>query len=215
MLEVHRPGISVIKDYIAASSTTLFGKDVFKSFSSAAIAGDHRNDQGHAYGPISQDGQVALSALAPENEAVQNPTGGTSDVPTFSFNNWLSTFAPDPEISDPKEDELLSTFRNRRKTNSVNNRTPVAIDTIEVASPGEMISSSDTLSLISQHLPIQRDIPDGKIHLIFVNLRKSGSDKTFTEDLVTSPDIPVYKVIHELHQKGLSDLQHVILVDTP
>jgi len=78
----------------------------------------------------------------------------------------------------------------------VNSRTPpVTIDTIE----GEMISSSDTLSLISQHLPIQWDIPDGKIHFIFVNLQKSGSDKTFMKDLVTSPDIPVYKVIYELH----------------
>ena len=41
----------------------------FKSFSGAAILEDHHNDQGHAYGPIFQDGQVALSALAPENEA--------------------------------------------------------------------------------------------------------------------------------------------------
>jgi len=211
---MHRPGISVIEDSIPASSTTLFG-NVSTSFS--GIAGDHRNNQGHAYGPISQDGQVALSPSAPENEPVQNSTHGTSDVPTFgSFNDWLSTFAPDPEIPDPEEDELLSTFRNHQKTNSVNNRTsPFAIDTIEVASPGEMISSSDTLFLISQNLPIQWNIPAGKIHLIFVNLRKSGFDKTFTEDLVTSPDTPIYKVIHELHQKGLLDLQHVILFDIP
>ena len=83
----------------------------------------------------------------------------------------------------------------------MNSRTPpVTIDTIE----GEMISSSDTLSLISQHLPIQWDIPDGKIHFIFVNLQKSGSDKTFMKDLVTSPDIPVYKVIYELHMRQTS-----------
>lgn len=126
-------------------------------------------------------------------------------MPTFdSFNGWLSTFAPNP---DPQEDELLSAFRNRKKTNSVNNRTPpVAIDTIEVGSQAEMIPTSDTLCLISQHLPIRPDIPDGKVHLIFVNLRKSGSDKTFTEDLVTSPDTPLYKLIHELHLKGLADL---------
>ena len=193
MLEVRQPAISVdfermdiIKNYILASSTTLFGKG--ESSSDAVVAGD-------------QEGQVGLvTALPPGNEAV--------DVPTFgSFNGWLATFAPNPEIPDPKEDELLSAFRNHKSTNSVNNRSPpVVIDALEVASQAEMIPTSDTLSLISQHLPIRQDIPDGKVHLIFVNLRKPGSDKTFTEDLVTSPDIPLYKLIHELHLKGVSEL---------
>lgn len=202
ILEVREPGISVdfermdiIKNYIVASSTTLFGKDATESPSGAVIAGDHRKGQ---------EGQIGVTAL---------PSG--NDVPTFgSFNGWLSTFAPNPEIPDSKEDELLSAFRNRKNTNSANNRTPpVAIDTIEVASQEEMIPTSDTLSLISQHLPIRHDIPGGKVHLIFVNLRKSGSDQTFTEDLVTSPDVPLYKLIHELHLKGLSDLHscHSIL----
>ncbi len=112
---------------------------------------------------------------------------------TFGFvNDWLSTFAPNPEVSDPKNDELLSAFRNCKNTHSVKNEsTPVAIDTIEVASQAETIPTSDTLSLTSQHLPIRQDIPDGKVHLIFVNLRKSGSDETFTEVLITSPDIPL------------------------
>jgi hypothetical protein len=181
MLEVRQPTISVdlermdvIKSYIDASSTTLFGKDS----PSGAVSAE-------------------VTASPPGSEAVE----------TFSsFNDWLSTFAPNPEVPDPEEDELLSAFRNRKNTNSMNIRTPpVAIDTIEVASQAEMIPTSDTLSLISQHLPTRQDIPDGKVHLIFVNLRKSGSDKTFTEDLITSPDIPLYKLIHELHLKGLLD----------
>jgi hypothetical protein len=183
MLEVRQPSVEVdlermdvIKNYVVASSTTLFGKDA---------------------------GLVTTSP--PGNEAV--------DVPTFgSFNSWLSTFAPNPEIPDPKEDELLSAFRNRKNTNSVKTP-PVAIDTIEVATQSEMIPPSDTLSLISQHLPIRQDIPDGMVHIIFVNLRKSGSDETFTEDLVTSLDTPLYKLIRELHLIGLSDLHpcHSIL----
>ena len=167
MLEARQPVISVdlermdvIKSYIEASSTTLFGKDTTKCSSGAVIA---------------EEGQVGLlTALPPRNEAVEG-----SDVPTFSsFNGWLSTFAPN---LDPEEDELLSAFRNRKNINSVNNVVPpVAIDTVEVASQAEMIPTSDTLSLISQHLPIRQHIPDGKVHLIFVNLRKSGSDKTIS-----------------------------------
>lgn len=183
MLEVRESRISVdvermdvIKNYIVASSTTLFGKDATEN----VTAGDGKDDH----------------------------------VPTFdSFNGWLSTFAPNPETPDPNEEERLSAFRNRKNANSMNNRTPIAIDTIEVASQAEMIPTSDTLSLISQHLPIRQDIPDGKVHLIFINLRKSGSDETFTEDVVTSPDAPLYRLIHELHLKGLSDLHscHSIL----
>jgi hypothetical protein len=209
--------MDVIKDYIEASSTTLFGKDVTKSLPTTAITGDLSNVRGHASGLIFQGEQGGLTGVPPGCAAVQNPADGTSDVPTFgSFNDWLSTFAPDPESPDRKEDELLSAFRsrNRENTNSVNRSiTPAAIDTVEVASPAEMIPSSDALSLISQHLPLRRDIPDGQIHLVFVNLRKHGSDKAFTEELITSPEIPVYKVIHELHQKGSSETQacHSIL----
>jgi hypothetical protein len=206
--------MDVIRDYIEASSTTLFGKDVTKSFPTTATTGDLSNVRGHASGLIFQGGQGGPTGVPPG--CVQNPADGTSDVPTFgSFNDWLSTFAPDPEIPDRKEDELLSAFRNRNRENTnVNKRTtPTAIDTVEVASPAEMIPSSDALSLISQHLPLRRDIPDGQIHLVFVNLRKHGSDKAFTEELITSPEIPVYKVIHELHQKGSSETQacHSIL----
>jgi hypothetical protein len=198
MLEVRQPLISVdlermdvVKSYIEASSTTLFGKD---RISSSAV--------------IAEGGQVGLvTALPPGNVGYEG-----DDVPAFgSFNGWLSTFSPNPEIPDPEEDKLLSAFRNRNKTNSAKNRAPpIALDTVEVASQAEMIRTSDTLSLVSKHLPIRQDIPDGKLHLVFVNLRKSGSDNTFTEDLVTSPDVPLYKLIYDLHLKGLSEPQLIL-----
>lgn len=215
MLEIRQPGISVdlermdvIKNYLVASSTTRFGEDLIghiESSSCAVSAGVHRDAQKHVPSPISKEGQVGLTASPPGNEAVQRDD--TSNVPTFgSFNEWLSAFAP--ETADPEEDELLSAFRNRQRSDPVNDRIPttVTIDAIEVASPAEMIPSSNTLSLVSQHLPMRDDLPDGKIHLIFINLKKFGCDQTFTEDIITSPDILVYKLIHELHQKGMSKL---------
>jgi hypothetical protein len=181
MLEVRQPAISVDLEQM----------DVIKSYidsSSATLFGKDATSSSTA----------EVTSLPSGNEAVE----------TFgSFNDWFSTFAPNPETPDPGEEQLLSAFRNRKNPKSANIRAPpVAIDTIEVASQAEMIPTSDTLSLISQHLPTRQDIPDGKVHLIFVNLRKSGSDKMFTEDLITSPDIPLYKLIHDLHLKGLLDL---------
>jgi hypothetical protein len=170
MLEVRQPGISVdfermdvIKNYLVTSSTTLFGEDL-KSSSGAASAGVHQNTQEHVSSPISQEGQVELMTSFPGNEAVQSASNGTRDVPMFSsFNDWLSTFTPDPETADPKEDERLSAFRDRQKSNAVNDRIhTVTVKAIEIASPAEMMPSSDTLSLVSQHLPIRHGLPSGK-----------------------------------------------------
>jgi hypothetical protein len=199
--------MDVIKNYLAASSGSLLEEDSHIESSSSSVSAGAQWD-GHEFvpRPIAQVGQVGRTASPPRIEEVQSSADETSDVPTFgSFNDWLSTFSPGLGGVDPGEDKLLSAFRNRQKSNLVNDRIPTpAIETVEVESPTQMIPSSDTLSLVSQHLPIRRDLRDGETHVIFVNLRKPGSDKTFMEDLVTSPDIPVYKLIHELHQKGVS-----------